>query len=138
MTIKKLNFGKAAKNGIGKNSIFDPDLPASEKKDEPPPIGYLRMFRYTTGFDKLLIFVGFLAIIVMSAIQPLNNLLFGDLTQSIIEYVKMRAMSNDTVITDHASEKLLDGVRDYVFKMCAIGSLTIILGYISIEAFSYT
>ncbi|KAK9877122.1 hypothetical protein WA026_016868 [Henosepilachna vigintioctopunctata] len=113
------------------------NISSPKKIKEAPPIGYLQMFRYTTPIDKLLILIGLAATIIMSAVQPLNNLLFGDLTQTIVEYVINSATTNET-IKDEASKKLLDGIADYSIKMFGIGIFTILLGYVSMETFIYT
>ncbi|KAL3285372.1 hypothetical protein HHI36_019479 [Cryptolaemus montrouzieri] len=134
MKTKTLNLVQAAKNGNGKDSVMEPEL-SSDTSSEPPPIGYLQMFRYATICEKCLLFVGFISILLMSCIQPLNNLFFGDLTQNMVEYAI--ALQNGTN-TSAATDTFLDDVRLFSIQMVCIGSAMLILGYISMETFSYT
>ncbi|XP_045464597.1 ATP-dependent translocase ABCB1 [Harmonia axyridis] len=135
MKSKQLDLVQAEKNGNGKKSVLEPDLSMPEKINEPPPIGYFQMFRYTTMMDKIIIFIGVIATVLMSGVQPLNNLFFGDLTQNIVEYVQaMNSTSDHTKVLD----KFLDDITLFAIQMAGIGLAMLILGYISMESFSYT
>lgn len=85
--------------------------------------------------DKIIIFIGVIATVLMSGVQPLNNLFFGDLTQNIVEYVQaMNSTSDHTKVLD----KFLDDITLFAIQMAGIGLAMLILGYISMESFSYT
>lgn len=136
MKTKHLDLVKVEKNGNGKKSVLEADLSPPEKPNEPPPIGYVQMFRYTTMMDKLILFIGVIATIIMACVQPLNNLFLGDLTQNIIVYI--RTKDNQTEDTNAALDKFLGDIRLFAFEMAGIGGSMLILGYISMQTFSYT
>lgn len=87
--------------------------------------------------DKFLLFFGVIATICTSVVQPLNTLFFGDLTQSIIEYAQ-KVNDPDQMVTDKDTDDFLGDIRLFAIEMGGLGLAMLILGYISMQAFSYT
>ncbi|WWC92101.1 uncharacterized protein L201_007055 [Kwoniella dendrophila CBS 6074] len=58
-----------------------------EKESELlPPVGFFRLFRFSTGLEKLAMVLGIILAIAAGAAQPLMTLIFGRLTTSFTNY----------------------------------------------------
>ncbi|KAK9877123.1 hypothetical protein WA026_016869 [Henosepilachna vigintioctopunctata] len=135
---KKLNLVQVDNHENGKSSSLDPKMsPPEVGPMEAPPVGYLQMFRYSTTWDKVLLTIGIISTMLMSCIQPLNNLFFGDLTQTVVTYAIELAKHNSSSI-DEATDTFLKGILTYSIEIGSIGIAMMVLGYISIETFLHT
>ncbi|KAG9099473.1 GTPase-activating protein [Ceratobasidium sp. 370] len=80
------------------------EIEAATKEAEPavPPVDFSRLFRFSTPFELFLNAVGLVAAAAAGAAQPLMSLLFGDLTQSFVDFT-MATYSNDPAVLESAA-----------------------------------
>lgn len=83
--------------------------------------------------------IGSLAAIGTGVLQPLNTLLFGTLTGSIVDYVSV-LLANDTTPEklEEATNNFINGIDDFAIYNTLIGIGMLVLSYISTETFNYT
>ncbi|XP_044258218.1 ATP-dependent translocase ABCB1 [Tribolium madens] len=110
----------------------------SEKLEKAPPVGFFKLFRYATKGDTFLMIIAVFASIGTGILQPLNTLLFGDLTGTIVDYVSI-INSNETNAEqkEHATDVFIDGITNFAIYNSLIGVGMLILSYISTECFNY-
>jgi ATP-binding cassette subfamily B (MDR/TAP) protein 1 len=87
----------------------------------PDKVGLLQLFKYSKGFDFVLIFLGTVAAMVNGATLPVMTIFFGDIIQAVVIY--------DSRIP-FAKEALDSAVKDGVIKMCIVGAITFLVSYI--------
>ncbi|KAG5875736.1 hypothetical protein JTB14_010724 [Gonioctena quinquepunctata] len=110
-----------------------------EEEPETKPASYKQMFRYATGWDRFLIYLGILAAVGTGIIQPLNTVLFGGLTGDFIKYAStLYNHSMTPAEKTKAEHEFMDGVTYFAIMNCAIGVAMFVLSFISTTAFTYT
>lgn len=76
--------------------------------------------------------------VVSGAIQPLNTIFFGDLTQNIVIYVNdsftLKALNMSTSAAD---EKLKEDIRDFTIIYVCLGVAVFLSTYIATQTFNY-
>ncbi|XP_077124369.1 ATP-dependent translocase ABCB1 [Ranitomeya variabilis] len=134
--------GKGKANGRGEVQVdvADPNPPKSKKKGffsrskdkdkvEKPKVGSLTMFRYSGGVDRLLMLVGTIAAMAHGAGLPLMMLVFGDMTDSFVDFGKnmtLEAMIN-------ASNAFQDDMTTYAYYYSGLGFGVLLAGYIQVS-----
>lgn len=79
---------------------------------------------------------GLLTAVVTGSIQSCNSIIFGDLTNTIIDYAKSLS-ENDTTTRTKAEEDLIDGVSHFALMNSLIGLVMLVCSYTSTVAFNY-
>ncbi|KAM8712490.1 hypothetical protein ACLKA7_012923 [Drosophila subpalustris] len=124
---------KKSKNDESDENEEDDGKP---KQEEVPPVGFFKMFRYATTKDKTLYFIGFLGAIATGLTTPANSLIFGDLTNDMINLSGLLE-GGVRYTRDAASDALLDAVQDFSLKNTYIGIVMLVCSYISVTCFNY-
>ncbi|EFA00893.1 ATP-dependent translocase ABCB1 [Tribolium castaneum] len=136
---KAYDLESSEKNG--KKDALTPEFvqEPSEKLEKAPPVGFFKLFRYATKWDTFLMIIAVFASIGTGILQPLNTLLFGDLTGTIVDYV-FTINSNETSEEQkqNATDVFIDGITDFAVYNTLIGVGMLVLSYISTEFFNYT
>lgn len=70
--------------------------------------------------------------------QPLSNIFFGDLTQSVVNYGIYCFNPSSPYCTDKVKEDLMSGIRDFALWNTVIGVVIFITSYLAAETFNYT
>lgn len=89
---------------------------------------FIGLYRFSTRCDKFLLFIGVINALVSGALQPLNNILFGDLIQEIVNYA----------IGLSSAEIMMEAIRYFALWNTVIGIGIFITSYIAAETFNYT
>ncbi|XP_030753782.1 ATP-dependent translocase ABCB1 [Sitophilus oryzae] len=89
---------------------------------------FIGLYRFSTRCDKFLLFIGVINALVSGALQPLNNILFGDLIQEIVNYA----------IGLSSAETMMEAIRYFALWNTVIGIGIFITSYIAAETFNYT
>ncbi|XP_034477395.1 ATP-dependent translocase ABCB1 [Drosophila innubila] len=119
-----------------KNDKSEDNEDEDKPKDEVKPVSFFKMFRYATTQDRILYFIGFLGAIATGLTTPANSLIFGDLTNDMIDLsglVEGAKYKSD----DYNSNALMDAVQDFSLKNTYIGIVMLVCSYISITCFNY-
>ncbi|KAK9700678.1 ABC transporter [Popillia japonica] len=140
---KKLVLSTMPKNGISKDKLekdsMEADFVSKEEPEEErlPPVSFFQMFRYASTQDKIFIFLGVITGIATGVVQPLNMLIFGQLTGDIIMYgyIVGNSTGNEDVLTA-AKDDFMQSMLDFVLYSCLLGAATLIMGYASIAFFN--
>ncbi|XP_017777603.1 PREDICTED: multidrug resistance protein 1B [Nicrophorus vespilloides] len=127
-----------------------PDEKKNDKKEEVefPPIGFFKLFRYTTGLDKFLLSLATLFICGTAACQPLNMLVFGTLSQNMIDFATALVPCNPEFDPEcdptlypskvyEATEKLKDDIQEFAIYNSLIGLAMLVLSYLSTAIYNY-
>jgi ATP-binding cassette subfamily B (MDR/TAP) protein 1 len=125
---------------LSKTDALTPEfINPKEKETKAPPVGFFKLFRYATKVENILMIIGSLAAIGTGVLQPLNTLLFGTLTGSIVDYVSV-LLANDTTPEklEEATNNFINGIDDFAIYNTLIGIGMLVLSYISTETFNYT
>jgi ABC-type multidrug transport system fused ATPase/permease subunit len=80
----------AEKGAVNKSSKDDKDAKKDAKKEAPPRVGTLALFRYATPFDWVLIFFGTIGAIGRGIVLPGFSLIFGDIIRVLFEIETLR------------------------------------------------
>lgn len=99
---------------------------------------FIFQFRYATRKDIFWMTIGVLSSMTTGALQPLNTLLFGNLTGSIVDYVST-IMDPDTsdIMKEEASDVFIGKITDFAVYNSLIGAGMLVFSYISTETFNY-
>lgn len=82
--------------------------------------------------------VGVVSALGSGAIQPLNNILFGSLTDVVIEFARKCGNVSAETCDNTAKDDLLDGISHFSLWCTVIGVGIFVTNYIATECFSYT
>lgn len=84
--------------------------------------------------------IGTISSIITGVLQPLNTLLFGNLTGSIVDYVSVimdPGNSDNTAAKEAAADKFIDEISNFAIYNSLIGVGMLIFSYISTETFNF-
>ncbi|XP_967244.3 ATP-dependent translocase ABCB1 isoform X2 [Tribolium castaneum] len=107
-----------------------------EDKKEEKKISYFQLFRYTTLQDKLCIALGTLCAVICGCIQPYVMILFGDVTEVIIQFAETLKSNNSEINRTQAVDDLFRGVTDFAIYSSSSGIVMIITTYLAGILFS--
>jgi hypothetical protein len=89
-------------------------------------------FRFTTGGERLLLFIGFLGSLATGATAPLNVWLFGELTGAFVEYGI--AVQNGSIPDQDA---FLDAVQRFSGLNSLLGLEMLLVTYVSVWSYNF-
>ncbi|XP_049837440.1 ATP-dependent translocase ABCB1-like isoform X1 [Schistocerca gregaria] len=70
-----------------KNDPLEVEFTEPEKKQEElPSVSFFKLYRFSTGWEKVILVIGLLGAAGTGACQPLNVLFFGDLTGIMVDF----------------------------------------------------
>ncbi|XP_072010351.1 ATP-dependent translocase ABCB1 isoform X1 [Engystomops pustulosus] len=129
-------------NGLGGTQVdvTDPNPPESKKKgffskskdkkkeEKPKMVSPFTMFRYSGGVDKILMVVGTIASMAHGAGLPLMMLVFGDMTDSFVEFEKNATLEQMI----NASVQFQEQMSTYAYYYTGLGFAVLLAGYIEI------
>lgn len=103
-----------------------------KKEDDIKTVSFFKLFRFSTGMERCLLFIGFLGALATGATAPLNIFLFGDLTGALVSYgaaIQME-LPPDT-----------DGFTDAIYTFATLnsilGAVMLVVTYISVWAYNF-
>ncbi|KAM5158331.1 ATP-dependent translocase ABCB1-like [Mantella aurantiaca] len=99
-----------------------------EKAEKPKMVSAFTMFRYSGGTDKLLMLLGTLAAVVHGAALPLMMLVFGEMTDSFVDFGKNMTLGE----MYNASLKLQDDMTTYAYYYSGLGFGVLLAAYIQV------
>lgn len=137
---KKVDFEKSGK--LDHTSALDAKFQFTEEDHTPEeedlgPVSFFGLFRFATKSDRILLAIGLISALFSGAIQPLNNLLFGGLTEDIIQYARSCFDPTSQQCAD-AADDFLASIRHFALYNSLIGVGMMISSYIAAETFNYT
>ncbi|XP_076263944.1 multi drug resistance 50 [Rhynchophorus ferrugineus] len=125
-----------------RSSKLDAKFQYTEEEHGPgqiiEPSSFFGLYRFATGWDKFLLFIGVISAIISGAVQPLNNILFGDLTQTVVEYGMSCLGPATSNCTDEVKENFMSGIRHFALWNTIVGIVIFISSYLAAETFNYT
>ncbi|ENN73431.1 hypothetical protein HUJ04_004060 [Dendroctonus ponderosae] len=139
MAAKKTDGDQDGKAADKKQAL---DVKFQSKDDPADPdeavdaSSFTGLYRFATQPQKYVIVIGAIIALISGALQPLNNLLFGDLTQTIIEYSQACFIPSSTEC-GAAGDNLLAGIKHFALWNSLNGVAIMITAYLATEAFSY-
>ncbi|KAF8600378.1 multidrug resistance protein 1 [Ceratobasidium sp. AG-I] len=85
---KRKFFGRSKQEDIKekKEALEVETAAAANSPPDIPPVGFTRLFRFSTPFELTLNAIGLVAAVAAGATQPLMSLLFGRLIQNFIDF----------------------------------------------------
>ncbi|KAK4872476.1 hypothetical protein RN001_014505 [Aquatica leii] len=119
--------------------IDDLNKEKTETKEDVPEktVGFHQIYRYATTLDKVLLGLGTLFSIGTGILLPLNILIFGDLTGSIIKYASLLPGVSEEEKPMY-NEMLMDEIVTFVIYNCALGLAMFVMTYATTELFNYS
>lgn len=89
-------------------------------------------FRFSTGLERLLLFVGFLGALGTGAISPLNIWLFGELSGEMVEY-------GFGILNGSNPDKnaFLDATSHFALVNSILGFVMLVLTYVSVWTYNF-
>lgn len=121
--------------------VTDPNPPKSKKKgffsrskdkekaEKPKMVSPFTMYRYSGGVDKLLMIFGTIAAMAHGAGLPLMMLVFGEMTDSFVDFGKNMTMGEMI----NASIQFQDQMTTYAYYYTGLGFAVLVAGYIQIS-----
>ncbi|CAJ0964426.1 unnamed protein product [Ranitomeya imitator] len=103
--------------------------PAERLSDRVVAMILCRSFRYSGGVDRLLMLVGTIAAMAHGAGLPLMMLVFGDMTDSFVDFGKN--MTLEQII--NASNAFQDDMTTYAYYYSGLGFGVLLAGYIQVS-----
>ncbi|XP_047122153.1 ATP-dependent translocase ABCB1-like [Schistocerca piceifrons] len=95
-------------------------------------------YRFSTGWEKVILMIGLLGAAGTGACQPLNVLFFGDLTGIMVDFVATaNTGTNADELKKNITQKFLDGIQTFAINNSIVGAATFISTYISLACFNY-
>lgn len=88
--------------------------------------------------DTFYLIVGLISTLGTAVMQPLNMVIFGDLTTNIIKYAYTLATSTDPDELQQASDTFFDDIKLFAIYNSLIGLGTFVTTYVSTVLFNYT
>ncbi|XP_066148568.1 ATP-dependent translocase ABCB1 [Euwallacea fornicatus] len=138
--MSKTQVDLAATNEEKKHSAIDAKFKSlddsSDTVENIEPSSFLGLYRYATSSEKYFLVFGVLTALASGAIQPLNNLLFGELTENIIKFARA-CNGSMPALCDAAYDDITDAIIHFTIWNTAIGIGIFITAYLSAEIFSY-
>jgi hypothetical protein len=89
-------------------------------------------FRFSTGAERCLLFIGFLGALVTASTAPLNILLFGELTGELVSY-GAAILANRTA--DH--DAFLDAIDRFAGLNSILGLVMLLMTYVSVWTYNF-
>jgi len=97
-------------------------------------------FRFSTGTERFLLFIGFLGALVTASTAPLNILLFGNLTEDLVTYGAQRT-SNSTEPGSNSerldSDAFLHSVQIFAIYNSILGFVMLVVTYVSVWTYNF-
>lgn len=100
-----------------------------KKEDDVKPVSYFRLFRFSTGTERCLLFIGFLGALVTASTAPLNIFLFGDLTGALVEY-GLNVSAGDP-------DAFMDSVETFAGYNSLLGLVMLLVTYMSVWMYNF-
>ncbi|XP_044268848.1 ATP-dependent translocase ABCB1-like isoform X3 [Tribolium madens] len=102
-----------------------------EDKKEEKKVSYFQLFRYATLQDKFYIALGTLCAVICGCIQPYVMIIFGDVTEVIIQYAETLKKNNSEINETQAVDDLFKGVTNFAIYSSCSGIVMIITTYLA-------
>ncbi|KAM4688621.1 ATP-binding cassette sub-family B member 5-like [Discoglossus pictus] len=99
------------------------------KKEKPKTVGPFRIFRFADWLDVFLMFFGFLGALANGLCNPLKNLVFGEMTDSILCYNSSIQNSTECMQFKPLEEQMML----FCIYYAAMGAGVLICGYIQVS-----
>ncbi|CAL1611148.1 unnamed protein product [Knipowitschia caucasica] len=124
---------KVDANGTSSNSTKDDEKSKKKKKEkEPKPemVGPIALFRFAKSSDILLIVVATLGAMVSGVLLPLMCVVFGDMTDSFVDFSKVPP--NISYINITINNTLQEDMTRYAIYYSIMGAVMMVAGYLNI------
>ncbi|CAG9761758.1 unnamed protein product [Ceutorhynchus assimilis] len=128
-------------NEVKKSTALDAKFQFTEEQnglDEEhiEPSSFLGLYRFATGPERWFLYFGIFSALVAGGIQPLNNVLFGGLTDTVVNYAR-NCLDPTSTTCSEAGEALLDGIKYFAMWNSILGVGILITSYTTAEIFNY-
>ncbi|XP_055935875.1 ATP-dependent translocase ABCB1-like [Argiope bruennichi] len=100
---------------------------------EIPPVSFFALFRYSSGWDKALMVVGFITALVAGTIFPTIQIVFGNFLNTFVQHATLN--TTDPSKNSTYSDDFLDGIGELCLYSAALGFMVLVIDYIIICAF---
>eukprot|EP00117_Sycon_ciliatum_P002774 scpid23728/ scgid7858/ Multidrug resistance protein 1A; ATP-binding cassette sub-family B member 1A; MDR1A; Multidrug resistance protein 3; P-glycoprotein 3 len=144
---RQSSYSKAVEDASAKNSksVGDDDLEeeglvdGKKKKEKPEMVPIEELFRYATGLDHFLIFVGIVAALIHGGALPGVIFVLGEVLDEFIKQSNYSAMyGNDTEGLAKANADFESQISIFAWVFGGLAMLTFIVGYIQTAAWYYS
>ncbi|XP_037033409.1 ATP-dependent translocase ABCB1-like isoform X2 [Bradysia coprophila] len=117
----------------------DEDKEKEDKKDDAPPVSFLKLYAYASTRDKICIAFGLVGACVTGCTTPVNTLIFGNLIESMVSQASNLAQRyySNRQLDDAFTEIFLDQVTWFAIYSCILGVVMLAGTYVSIMLFNF-
>ncbi|KZT56320.1 P-loop containing nucleoside triphosphate hydrolase protein [Calocera cornea HHB12733] len=81
--------GMFSKRKAAKDAKNDSTKPPPDLDDDPKPVAFTSLFRFATKFELMINLIGIICAAAAGAAQPLMSLIFGNLTNSFVNFTQI-------------------------------------------------
>ncbi|XP_060657787.1 ATP-dependent translocase ABCB1-like [Drosophila nasuta] len=134
---KSFEPNKSKKKKSKHDNAEDTEEDDGRPKEDIKPVSFFSMFRYATTKDRILYFIGFVGAIATGLTTPANSLIFGDLTNDMINLSGLQEGGTRYQRDDPGSNALLDAVQQFSLNNTYIGIVMLVCSYLSVTCFNY-
>ncbi|XP_024941153.1 multidrug resistance protein 2 [Cephus cinctus] len=121
-------------DGVSENE----KLGTTKNDPELPPLSYLKLFKYSTCIDKIIICISLLCAVGSGLSTPANILIYGTLVGDMVSKATEAAIESGINGTESATMNILDSVETFAILNSLIGVAMLLFSYISIMTLKYT
>ncbi|KAM4579986.1 ATP-dependent translocase ABCB1 [Odontesthes bonariensis] len=132
--MEKLSADKQEQNGNLRGSEDDKKKDKKKKEKEPkePMVGPLAVFRFSDGLDILMIIIGTVMAVANGVVLPLMCIVFGDMTDSLINSVPPNDTDPD-VSYQNVTRKLEEEMTVFAIYYSIMGAVVLVAAYLQVS-----
>ncbi|KAE9555670.1 hypothetical protein FO519_001141 [Halicephalobus sp. NKZ332] len=114
---------------------------AANKKEQEPPVKKVslgQLWRYSSSFDLLLIFIGSLVAIVTGMGMPLLSIIMGGMGQAFVNATTLldpSVSSNETAYSNYSLDKFSDDMEDQILYSVYLGAGLFASAFVQVTCF---
>ncbi|XP_054241150.1 ATP-dependent translocase ABCB1 isoform X2 [Indicator indicator] len=123
---------KIAASNEGEHEEKDKDKKKKKKAEKANMVSPLKMFRYSSWSDRLLMLLGTLLAVAHGSSLPITMIIFGDMTDSFVG-TGNASVTEDTIppnVTEEILNKLEEDMTRYAYYYCGIAAGVLLAAYI--------
>jgi hypothetical protein len=90
-------------------------------------------FRFSTGAERCLLFIGFLGALATASTAPLNILLFGELTGELVRF----GFDTHSNTSEPDRDAFLDAVETFAILNTVLGFVMLLMTYVSVWTYNF-
>ncbi|XP_047113074.1 ATP-dependent translocase ABCB1-like [Schistocerca piceifrons] len=133
-TDEMLSAGDKPEDGTPSSTETEATNSKEQQVEEAlPPVPFLKLFRFSSTWEHLLLFAGLVAGLGSGVTQPAGHWLLGDLTKVMVDFgtATVNASMANVTLPDQEVNVFLAGIRHYAIYSAVLGIANFSLSYVS-------